>query len=146
MWPKSFSFFQLLMYFTLFKNKKKPITICTVAIKTVVSFETYLRSFRVTLSKRSMVYLRVVKLVKEFDFRFRNVRKVTPRLARYTFYYVEHFFRVIFERSFLNYSSFLVCFCSKSHGSTYKIADQARFLAHGSYLFLDSSQSQVIYL
>lgn len=135
MWPKSFSFFQLLMYFTLLKNKKKPVFNCTVAIKTIVSLKTYLRSFRVTLSKCSMFTPTVTELVTEFDFCFWNVGKVTPKLAKFTFYYVEHFLRATFEGSFLNYSSFLVYFCSKSHGSTYKIADQTDFLPHRSHVF-----------
>ena len=52
--PKGFSFFQLLMCFTLFKNYKITIINSTVAIETILSVKTSLRNCLVIFPECSM--------------------------------------------------------------------------------------------
>ena len=75
--PKGFSFFQLLICFTLFKNHKISIINYTVAIETIVSVKTYLRNFLVTFSECSMFTFVIVKAVPKFGFCFPAVLNFT---------------------------------------------------------------------
>ena len=68
--PKGFSFFQLLMCFTLFKKHKMPIINSSVTIETIVSVKTFLKNFLVTFSECSMFTFVIAEPVAKFGFCF----------------------------------------------------------------------------
>ena len=79
--PNSFSFFQVLMCFTLFKYYKISIINSTMATQTIVSVKTFLRNFLVTLSECSMFTFTIVEPIPKFCFYFPNVWNFTTNFA-----------------------------------------------------------------
>ena len=111
------------MFFTLLKNYKIPIINSTVAIETIVSVKTFLRNFLITFSKCSMFTVVIVEPVAKFGFCFPNAGDS----SRLCISIGITFFGITIQEAFLNFKSFLACFCSKRCGSTYRITNQTSF-------------------
>ena len=124
MLPKSFSFFQLLMCFTLFKNHKISIFNCTVAVKTIVTMKTFLGNFLVTFSD---CFFYNCWTCSKIWFLLSQCRELHHRLCiliSIALFWNDNFW---YRFLVLNLKTFLVCFCQKCCSSTYRITDQAIF-------------------
>ena len=79
--PKGFSFFQLLICFTLFKNHKIPIINSTLAIETKVSMKTFLKNFLVTFSECAIFTFAIVEGAAKIGSSFSDVENFTTDFA-----------------------------------------------------------------